>query len=184
MGSKAELLVTVKQSDPQNTDSPIEVVLTSDAAADLTLHWGVKQSGRNSDWKRPSEALLPKGSTLIKDGIAAETPFTGCDEEECQVEIGGSAVPLQRTSVHLPQGHGLTGLVFVIRSQDGTFFRLKTSNFLLFFHPELFFNQPLKKQVQDGGMMVVPTSFAPFLVLIDQLPPQLPPLTMKSLASS
>lgn len=121
LGSKSELLVSVKQTDPaMGDDSPVEVVLTTDAASDMVLHWGVKKSGRSGDWKRPSENFLPKGSVLLKDGIAAETEFTRCTEEECRVEIGGSVVPLQRTAVTLPKGHGLSALTFVIRSGDGT----------------------------------------------------------------
>jgi alpha-glucan,water dikinase len=121
LGSKSEMLVAVKRIDPgMGDDSPIEVVLTTDAASDMILHWGVKKSGRSGDWKRPDENFLPKGSVLLKDGIAAETEFTRCDEEECQVEIGGAVVPLQRTEVVLPSGHGLSALTFVIRSGDGT----------------------------------------------------------------
>lgn len=121
LGSKSELLVAVKQTDPaMGKDSPVEVLLTTDAASDMVLHWGVKKSGRSGDWKRPSENFLPEGSVLLKDGIAAETEFTRCNEEECHVVIGGSVVPLQRTEVTLPKGHGLSALTFVIRSGDGT----------------------------------------------------------------
>jgi alpha-glucan,water dikinase len=121
LGSKSELLVTVKQTDPaMGEDSPVEVILTTDTASDVVLHWGVKKSGRSGDWKRPSENFLPKGSVLLKDGIAAETEFTRCNDEECYVIIGGSVVPLQRTAVTLPKGHGLSALTFVIRSKDGT----------------------------------------------------------------
>ena len=42
------------------------------------LHWGVKQVGKGNDWVRPSESLLPPGSELIKDSIAAETAFNNC----------------------------------------------------------------------------------------------------------
>lgn len=124
MGSKSEMLVVVKQDDPNDSSSPIEVIFTTDAAADMVLHWGVKKTGRSAQWKRPEEALLPPGSVLLKDGIAAETPFTGCDAEECHVEIGGSIVPLQRTEVKLPRGHDLTALTFVIRSEDGKFYSI------------------------------------------------------------
>ena len=119
MGSKSELLVVVKQEDLSDPSSPVEVVFTTDAASDMILHWGVKKAGRSGQWKRPDESLLPPGTVLPKEGIAAETPFTGCEEEECHVEIGGSVVPLQRTAVQLPRGHDLTALTFVIRSEDG-----------------------------------------------------------------
>lgn len=119
MGSKAELLVTVRQEDLADKNSAVTVTLTTDAAADMVLHWGIKKAGKNSQWKRPPQALLPEDSVLLEDGIAAETPFSGCTDEECHVEIGGAVVPLQRISVDLPPGHGLAALTFVIRSEDG-----------------------------------------------------------------
>lgn len=43
-----------------------------------------------------------------------------CDEEECDVMVGGAKVPLQRISIQLPASHGLVGLQFVVRSDDST----------------------------------------------------------------
>jgi hypothetical protein len=52
-------------------------------------------------------------------GIAAETPFGFCTDDECDVEFGGAKVPLQRLALQLPAGHGLSGVTFVVRSADG-----------------------------------------------------------------
>lgn len=52
-------------------------------------------------------------------GIAAETPFGFCTDDECDVEFGGAKVPLQRLVLQLPAGHGLSGVTFVVRSADG-----------------------------------------------------------------
>ena len=43
LGSKAEVLAWVRQ--PQGEDGPTQITLTTDAAADLVLHWGVTQQG-------------------------------------------------------------------------------------------------------------------------------------------
>lgn len=120
LGSKAELLCVVKKSDPTSDDCPVEVSFTTDAADDIILHWGVKKAGKRGEWSKPSDKILPTNTEMIKGGTAAETPFSGCDDEECHVEIGGAIVPLQRVSVELPKGHGLNALTFVLRSEDGT----------------------------------------------------------------
>jgi alpha-glucan,water dikinase len=120
LGSKAQLLCVVRKVDPASDDSPLEVVLTTDTADDVVLHWGVKKAGRKGEWVKPAEALLPPNTDFVKGGIAAETPFVGCDDKECVVEIGGAVVPLQRVAVELPRGHDLTAVTFVLRSEDGT----------------------------------------------------------------
>ena len=56
--------------------APTPAAATAPPAA--VLHWGVKQVGKGNDWVRPAEALLPPGSELIKDSIAAETAFHNC----------------------------------------------------------------------------------------------------------
>ena len=57
------------------------------------------------------------GSTV--EGIAADTPFSNCTDKD----IDGCKVswdqPLSRVTLQLPNGHGLTGLIFVLRSEDG-----------------------------------------------------------------
>ena len=113
LGSKSELLVSVvKEADD------FKVVLTTDNASDVVMHWGVKSGGKS--WKRPDPALLTTESKLIKDGIAAETPFSGCTADECHVEIGGSIVPLQRVELSVPKDSNISALSFVLRSGDGT----------------------------------------------------------------
>lgn len=61
------------------------------------LHWGVKQPGRGSDWIRPADNLLPPGSNLDQDAIAADTPFQTCNGAlllpECFCCSRGSAPP-------------------------------------------------------------------------------------------
>lgn len=120
LGSKSEILAVVRKADPDSTDCPVEVVLTTDASNDLVLHWGVKKAGKRGEWSKPNDTILPPGTEVIKGGIAAETEFTKCDDEECIIEIGGALVPLQRVSINLPKAHGLNALTFVLRSEDGT----------------------------------------------------------------
>eukprot|EP00873_Tetraselmis_striata_P000762 jgi/Tetstr1/421026/TSEL_012071.t1 len=117
LGNQSGLLVVVRQADG---DSEVTVDLTTDAADKLVLHWGVSEVERRHDWIQPSEDLLPEGSTNIKNGIAAETPFLNCEDDECDVEIGGTTVPLQRVRVTLPPNHGLISLQFVLRADDST----------------------------------------------------------------
>lgn len=57
-------------------DGPVKIDLTTDAADSLVLHWGVSPAGRRNDWLQPAKELLPEDSIQIKNGIAAETPFT------------------------------------------------------------------------------------------------------------
>ena len=81
------------------------------------LHWGVKQVGKGNDWVRPSESLLPPGSELIKDSIAAETAFNNCTGGRCcgvdgsngagarggvVIGVGGRLLPLGMTASRLP----------------------------------------------------------------------------------
>lgn len=114
LGSKSELLVTTWKDEEKG---PYRVVCTTDNASDIILHWGVKKSGKS--WKRPDASFVPEGSELIEDGIAAETPFVGCTDDECHVEIGGSVVPLQRIELVIPDKAGISALTFVLRSGDG-----------------------------------------------------------------
>lgn len=99
-------------------DSPVTVLVSTDVASSVVLHWGVKRPG-GGDWLRPDAALLPEGTDLLEGGIAVETAFTPCTNAECDVSIGGAKVPLQRVTLQLPSGHGLNGLAFVVRSEDG-----------------------------------------------------------------
>lgn len=46
LGSKAELLAWVLQ--PEGEDGPTHITLTTDAAADLVLHWGVTKQGKEA----------------------------------------------------------------------------------------------------------------------------------------
>ena len=62
MGNKQELLVTVRQ--PDGKDGSTDVALTTDVAAAVVLHWGVKK-GRSGDWLLPESELMPQGSQVI-----------------------------------------------------------------------------------------------------------------------
>jgi len=129
MGNMAGLLAVVSQ---EADDKPVIVELTTDTADKVVLHWGVSPLGRRNDWLQPEEDILPEDSVRIENGIAAETTFTRCDEEECNVEVGGAKVPLQRVSIELPPSHGLVGLQFVIRSKDSTrWWKDGNSNFVV-----------------------------------------------------
>ena len=77
LGSKSELLVSVWKDEEKE---PYRVVLTTDNASDVVMHWGVRK-GNGRDWKKPDEALLSQDTELVPDGIAAETPFKGCTDE-------------------------------------------------------------------------------------------------------
>ena len=116
LGSKSELLVSVWK---EGEDEPYRVVLTTDTASDVVMHWGVRK-GNGRDWKKPEAELLTETSELVPDGKAAETPFEGCTDEECHIEIGGSIVPLQRIEIHVPADTKLSALSFVLRSRDGS----------------------------------------------------------------
>ncbi|KAI3430517.1 hypothetical protein D9Q98_005110 [Chlorella vulgaris] len=139
MGKEREMLVTVRPDDLTNPDSAVTVTLTT-TLANSVLHWGVKQPGRGSDWIRPADNLLPPGSNLDQDAIAADTPFQTCNEGDCKVDwssldyepsdFDGASDPLLRVSMRLPADHKLTALTFVVRSQDGdSWWRDNGSNF-------------------------------------------------------
>lgn len=116
LGSKSELLVSVWKDGEKD---PYRVVLTTDNASDMIMHWGVRK-GNGRDWKKPSEDLLRDDTNLVPDGIAAETQFKGCTDDECHIEIGGSIVPLQRIELHVPSKSSLSAISFVLRSEDGS----------------------------------------------------------------
>lgn len=120
LGEKSQLLVAVRPDDPSDENSPVKITFTSDASADLVLHLGVKYAGKRGSWHKPPKTIIPTIGTFVNDGKAAEIPFGMCEEEECEVEFGGATVPLQRTSLSLPGGHGLTAVTFVLRSDDNT----------------------------------------------------------------
>ena len=71
MGSKSEMLATVWQHEGK--DGPVEVELTSDVAAPMVLHWGVRKPGKG-EWVRASEELWPQGSTKATE-TAVDSPF-------------------------------------------------------------------------------------------------------------
>jgi len=116
LGSKSELLVSVWKDGEKD---PYRVVLTTDNASDMIMHWGVRK-GKGRDWKKPPKGLLPEGTEMVTDGIAAETEFSGCTDDECHIEIGGSIVPLQRIELNVPTKESLSAISFVLRSEDGS----------------------------------------------------------------
>lgn len=128
LGSRAEVLVVVKQADEH---APISVTVTTDAAFDLVLHWGVTKQG-SRDWQRAAKTLWPVGTVALEGGTACETKFESCDEEECDVEVQGAKVPLQRVSVSVPGDADIGGFTFVLRSGDGTrWYRDADANFFV-----------------------------------------------------
>lgn len=138
LGSKAELLVSVWK---EGEDEPYRVVLTTDTASDVVMHWGVRK-GSGRDWKQPEDALLTQVTELVPGGKAAETPFEGCTDDECHIEIGGSIVPLQRIEIHVPSDTNLSALSFALRSGDGSrWWKDGVSDFVA----------PLTQRKKDGG---------------------------------
>lgn len=69
------------------------------------------------DWRRPDKTLRPAGTVALEGGVACETDFYDCGEDaECDVEIAGAKVPLQRVSISLPPDvPDVGGLTFVLR---------------------------------------------------------------------
>lgn len=69
------------------------------------------------DWQRADKTLRPSGTVALEGGVACETDFADCGEdEECDVEIAGAKVPLQRVSITLPPDVAdVAGLTFVLR---------------------------------------------------------------------
>jgi alpha-glucan,water dikinase len=69
------------------------------------------------DWQRPDKTLRPSGTVALEGGVACETDFYDCGEDaECDVEIAGAKVPLQRVSINLPPDvPDVGGLTFVLR---------------------------------------------------------------------
>jgi hypothetical protein len=69
------------------------------------------------DWQRPDKTLRPAGTVALEGGVACETDFSECSEDaECDVEVAGAKVPLQRISVTLPPDMAdVGGLTFVLR---------------------------------------------------------------------
>ncbi|KAL4422809.1 hypothetical protein ABPG75_009006 [Micractinium tetrahymenae] len=130
LGNKMEMLVTVALAEPSNPDSAVTINMTTTLPDAAVLHWGVKKPGRGGDWLAPPDSVKPPNTTMPDGGTAAETPFSACTEEECMLDwnevdyepedFGGSTHPLQRIKLHIPSGHQLAALTFVIRSEDGT----------------------------------------------------------------
>jgi len=53
---------------------------------------------------------------VLEGGAACETSFAECEDDECDVEIAGAKVPLQRLAIHIPAGApDVNGLTFVLR---------------------------------------------------------------------
>lgn len=53
---------------------------------------------------------------MLEGGAACETDFANCEDEECDVEIAGAKVPLQRIQLTIPQGaQDVGGITFVLR---------------------------------------------------------------------
>ncbi len=57
------------------------------------------------------------GSTV--EGIAADSPFSSCKDKDIDGYKGSWDQPLSRVTLQLPNGHGLTSLIFVLKNEDG-----------------------------------------------------------------
>lgn len=116
LGSQTEVFVSVKQ---EQEEGPFQVTITTDAAFPFVLHWGVAKAGQGHEWQAPPPELYPSLLTSTTDDKrAAETIFGDCHDEECDVELIGAKVPLQRTQVEIPWDAGVSNLLFVLRSAD------------------------------------------------------------------
>ena len=116
LGSQSEIFVSVNQEVEQG---PFVVTFTSDAAFPLILHWGVGKTGRGRNWEAPSEDLFPVYLTeMTEDKKAAETALGDCHDDECDIELIGAKVPLQRARVKIPWDAGISNVLFVLRSAD------------------------------------------------------------------
>jgi hypothetical protein len=87
-------------------------VVTAAATAAACCWWAGSR-----DWQRPDKSLRPAGTVALEGGVACETDFEDCGEDvECDVEIAGAKVPLQRVSITLPPNTAdAGGLTFVLR---------------------------------------------------------------------
>jgi alpha-glucan,water dikinase len=101
------------------------LLLTGSIAANAAAHWFHCCRRRcccllppgSRDWQRPDKTLRPAGTVALEGGVACETDFEDCGEDvECDVEIAGAKVPLQRVSITLPPNTAdAGGLTFVLR---------------------------------------------------------------------
>ena len=80
-------------------DSEIRVDIITDISADVVLHWGASKIG-SREWGMPDSEVQPEGSVVMHKAV--ETRFLNCDDDECDVEISGARVPLQRITISLP----------------------------------------------------------------------------------
>mmetsp|Transcript_20854 Transcript_20854/g.62756 ORF Transcript_20854/g.62756 Transcript_20854/m.62756 type:complete len:1085 (+) Transcript_20854:1468-4722(+) len=117
LGSKAELLVAVRQ--PEGPDGPTTVQLTSDLATSAVLHWGVRRGTSRGEWLRPPDEVMPKGTDAPDGAEAVDTAFQTCTDTDCELPDFEN-VELQRLTLNFPAGAGLSGLIFVLRSEDNS----------------------------------------------------------------
>ncbi|GAX78330.1 hypothetical protein CEUSTIGMA_g5772.t1 [Chlamydomonas eustigma] len=115
VGGKSELLAVVRQ---ESETMPVRVDLITDMASEVLLHWAITKPG-SRDWQLPPEELWPD-RTRVAGKTATDTEMLNCDDDECDVEILGAKVPLQRVTIYLPPDHTVAGITFVLRSSDGT----------------------------------------------------------------
>lgn len=136
LGDGSALLVACRTSAAPGADAEtvaaarVDVELWTDSSERLVLHWGAREprkgsrgGGERGGWKRPPATFgggLPVGTTDHEGGKAVETPFAGCSDEGCIVEVAGALVPLQRVVIPTNPDDGASSLVCVVRSADGT----------------------------------------------------------------
>jgi alpha-glucan,water dikinase len=115
MGGKNELLAVVRHEEE---GLPVRVDIFTDLQNKAVMHWGINEPGTRK-WSVPPEELWPE-ATDIGGQLACDTKLLACEDDECDVEIAGSKVPLQRTTIWLPPDHTIASLSFVLRSADST----------------------------------------------------------------
>lgn len=81
-------------------------------ASELVLHWGVRKGRR--DWILPSRDIWTSKTKQVGD-IAVETSFSEAQES---VYHEGDQITLQTLELDFEPGVSITGLTFVIRSED------------------------------------------------------------------
>jgi hypothetical protein len=53
------------------------------------------------------------------EGTAADTPFSACTDSDMEGCVQTWEKTITKVTLQLPTGHGISGLTFVIRNEDG-----------------------------------------------------------------
>ena len=103
-GDQERLLAVLRES----SDDLLNFELVTDSSS-VVLHWGVCRNQDMSDWTCPDSVfLLPESTTMMDNGISAESPFQ---------KYGDEGLKHMHMSFH--RNDGFAGIQFVLRSEDG-----------------------------------------------------------------